>query len=145
MSITYFCPEAPTKKIRHEEPDGESWDETISTLPELNMANSNAASFQRAMGFAYEDAGCIDDRAILADFQRKIIRLKNSIKTPFTREPSKEQRTYIDDTEEIPTIKRGITVIDCGLSERQLERYCDVLLDLIQQIQQTPGYTLAWG
>lgn len=49
MTITFWCPDAPTKLITPYEDEPEFTDE-VSTLPECNLANSNAIHVLRRIG-----------------------------------------------------------------------------------------------
>ena len=42
MSITFWCPQAPTKRFVPYPEDEPDYEETRSTLPEVNLSNSSA-------------------------------------------------------------------------------------------------------
>ena len=54
MSVSFWCPEAPTEMVHHEYDDGEAWDEEVSPC-EFNLSNINAAAILRTLGFQDDD------------------------------------------------------------------------------------------
>jgi hypothetical protein len=144
MSITFWAPAAPTVRVKpyDDEPD---YEEDQSTLPEINLANSNALAFLRLLGVEAEYCGTFtvkDQEALLP----RLLLLANSAdaRGPAVREPSMEQTVHRSIEGNLVQLTRGARMFDCGLGDEQVQSYALRMLDLFKQAH-VGGYNVSWG
>lgn len=128
--------------------EGKILDE-VPTGPELNVANRNATVILKMIGIEPDYAGEIP-KDKLADIRRTLIKIKNQGVDKFTIEPKHEPSKLIGrDVVDDDGIKKiqpryGAGIMDLGLSPEQIERYIDVLIDMIDFAQKNNA-TIGWG
>ena len=120
--------------------------EFVSTAPEMNVSNSNAFEIQRMLGLEPDYGGIIENKD-LPNFMRRLIQLKNSDTSQYTRPGSDTQgqmKTGKDD-DGMDTIGRsGPRMIDMGRSDTQVNRYIDDLLKIFKFAQDNDA-DVGWG
>ena len=110
--------------------------ELSSRAPELSVSNVNGHMIlQTLLGIADPDYDGVIQHKQLPELQRRLIKLKNQSLDKFTR-PTTRSRGDMGVTgqdQNVTTIGRqGPTIYDMGVSEQQVERYIDRLLELIK-------------
>lgn len=145
MSITFWAPDAPTQQVRPY-PDEPNYEETVSTLPELNISNANARVFLRLLGLPEDDCGGIR-RDDLPAFAMKAIELLNREGLLLASErPRSDSRSLSPHNQSgnVIELRQGPRCIDFGLSVSQLERYATTFAELVTQAYRG-GYDVCWG
>lgn len=145
MSITFWCPEAPTEKVRpyEDEPD---YEEERSLLPEVNMNNANAKSFLTLLGVPPDDCGRWETKD-LPEIRRKLVELVNR---PIARALGlKETEVYpgalrVAHEGNVVILSRGPYVVDFGRDDDYVVRRAQQLLALVSAAQDQ-GYSVSWG
>jgi hypothetical protein len=123
------------------------------TVPHINVGNKNSITIMQMLGVPeneQEPVGTIPNSQ-LPEVKRRLLMLKNSGKardkhTRDTQEYQGKKETYVDKSGDVPQIKSrgGAHVVEFGLRPDQIERYIDVLLDIVQTAQDR-GYDISWG
>lgn len=120
--------------------------EPKSRGPELNVSNSNGYLIQKMLGLEPDYSGIIThDR--LPTIMQQLIRLKNSNQSQYVQDPTTAQpkmRVSKDPETGLTKIGKGPTMIDMGVSESQITRYIDTLIDLVKFAQQNDA-SIGWG
>lgn len=117
--------------------------ETVYNLPELNVSNANARRILTMLGFEDDSTGWIPSER-LPELRRTLIRLKNTDRSGHAIEPSKEQKTRMDTSGDIPTITKGPTMYSGGFSDGYMLSTIERLLDMIDYAQKN-GYGISWA
>lgn len=125
----------------------ETWE---SNYDELNVSNENALMIlQDLLGTglqAYSEEGLVGmiDPKNLANIKRRLIGIKNKDKSLYTKNPEEiHRRTKHTDEDGITKIGRT-SMYHMGRSEKQVERYVDVLIKMIDDAQKIGG-TINWA
>ena len=147
MSITFWCPDAPqvTEEVTCRLCDGTGkayWDETqpceccrgtgketvtSSTLPEINLSNSNAHAFLKQFGVEDDYCGRIEVAA-LPDLEVKAKLLSVGITAPFLEKES---------------VVMGNLVL-CGRDMEYIRTRGSEFFDLFHKAH-SAGYPVCWG
>jgi hypothetical protein len=146
MSITFWAPQAPTERVQpyEDEPD---YFEDRSVLPQINLANSNAAAMLRLMG--------LDDQAycgtvVPAEFAPVIERLTRVVNDARERAsavlaPSvSEGALRLVAEGNMVRVVRGPTVYSGGRDDDYVTRRATELLELFVAARRE-GFEVAWG
>lgn len=103
-------------------------------FPSMNVSNYNMQSVIAPMlGLEFDYTGFVEHKD-LPLLRRRLIRVMNGDED-FGREPSEDQKTYVDKSGDIPEIKRGALMIDFGVSAQQIERFVSRLIAIIDWAQ----------
>lgn len=145
MSITFWCPDAPTTRTvpYPEQPDFVT---EQSTLPELNLSNINAWALLRAAGLEPDYCGTWEVKDLPA-IRAALIRLINTPATldgyarPTAELPRSRRREVVDG---VTHITSGPRMIDCGLSAAGLQDRAARLLEVLSAAAEH-NYAVAWG
>ncbi len=147
MSITFWAPDAPRTKQQTECPicegagvdayvegldcgycNGRGWlDEEKSSLPEINMSNTNAWDFMARMGVTPDHCGRIP-HASLSEIGPKLALIAYGLTSVFL--------------EREPSVVGSITY--CGRDHEYVVRRATEMLELVKQAQ-AGGYDITWG
>lgn len=156
MSITFWCPQAPTEQFVPYPEDEPDYVETRSTLPEVNLSNSNALAMLELMGLGIgPDSYCgTVDADRLADV---IERLKRLVADPVQRTPALEPATVngvpqgpCQDLASLlrmklaPVEQRGPTVYAGGRSDSYVRSRAQALLAVFEAAR-AHGFEVVWG
>lgn len=118
-----------------------SW---VYDFPTMNVSNMTMGEVLAPMlGLEFDHVGFVPHEQ-LPNLRRTLIRIKNGGEAGFTRDPSVEQNTIVDRSGDIPTIRRGATMIDFGVSPQMIQHYADRLLTIIDWAQKN-NCGLRWG
>jgi len=161
MSITFWCPDAPTEKYKpypEEEPDFET---TRSLLPELNLSNSNALAMLDLMGL--RSANPQDDycgTVPVPQLPAVIERLRRVVSDPLERAATLEPASVNgvpQGATDLATLLRkklgqssprqpgqGPTMYDFGRNDDYVRTRAQVLLQVFESAQSN-GYAVSWG
>jgi ribosomal protein L37AE/L43A len=120
-------------------------EETFSDAPELSVSNANGKIIQEMLGLDPDYSGVIHNKD-LSNIMRRLILLKNKGAQQYTREPKQERGPTHQWTDDhgITHIGRGPTMHDYGLSQDQINKYVDRLIQIIQFAQKNNA-SLGWG
>lgn len=146
MSITFWAPDAPTTKVKPFPEDEPDYEEVVSTLPELNVSQANAAGFLVLLGLVPDDCGTIE----VSDMGPLIERLTVLANRPEERvalvreAPPPMQSVGWTQEGNVATLQRGLTLIEGGVSDERVRRYASTLLALLTQARQA-NYCVSWG
>ena len=132
MSITFFCPDAPTHFVANDPLQPEDKEEQ-STLPCLSLSQDNAYAFLRLMRLPEASEGCIDNADIPA-VQQRLIQVANSEKV---RRPE-----HVPPSRDIQPGK--VRVIEVGVPDEYFVRRATQFMDLFSQAQEQ-GYKVVWS
>ena len=169
MSVTFSVPGAPCRRVPCSLCDLAQQDgwanpndlggccapdcdgtEMVSTAPEVNMANANAADVLGLLGIPTEDliGGIgVED---LPGFRRRIIRALNSDRSHLLRElqelePGHAGVAVVVSDDGVPRIeRRGCRAYVGGVTDAQVERRLRDLMRLVAWAQPR-GLGIAWG
>ena len=119
------------------------WKETKYNLPEFRASNHGLETILDILNMEFDYAGWIAPEK-LPELRRQLIRMKNTDKQAYTQEPSREQRTRMDTSGDVPEIKRGPTMYTPGITDSMLDGMIDRMLEIIDYCQKG-GYGLSWG
>jgi len=147
MSVTFFAPDAPTRKVTPYPESDPDYEIDESELPKLNLSNSNAGVLLDLLDIPLAPAysGCIEVHEMDALIAKLlIIGNKDSARSRVLRDFTSSQDTRVEQVNGLTTIGKGPKVIDCGLSDTQVQRYTQTLLSLLTQAKQQ-GYRVFWG
>jgi len=146
MSVSFFCPEAPTVAVRPyaDEPELVLHE---STLPECNLSNTNAYALLRAAGLPAECFGSWTNEE-LPEIQSRLLRLVNSAQARRaavrpTVEARRELRATGTDGNVIE-VGCGPTIISCGLDDEGVRARAHRLLEVVAAARQFGG-SVSWG
>lgn len=110
--------------------------ESFEGFPSLNVGGHMAKMVAELLGSdSDEDSGFIEERD-LPGTMRRLIAIKNSDMSGFEKEPSDMQRTRMDRSGDIPTIRKGPRMIGGGWSSREVEGVVDKLIEIVRWAQQ---------
>ena len=135
MSVTYF---AATRKIIGMEQEAcicEGWqevcphcggkgysEEPLFSIPDLNFSNINSSILQRLCGIEYSAEGTLKSKELPIVLRNIMVALSDHGKLKAEEiEPSDEQETYTESEGNVVFIKKGLRVIDFGMSVELLE------------------------
>jgi hypothetical protein len=121
MSITFHCPDAPTRLVRPDPAEPELQEER-STLPSLNLSQDNAFTFLRLMGLPEQSEGCVE-AAALPGVSQKLLRVVNS--------QSARAKEYVPRSDSQQP--RKARVIELGLGDEYLQRRATQFMELFAQ------------
>lgn len=117
-----------------------------STVPTLQVSNSNGGDILKWLGIEHDYVGYIPPEKLPA-IMAKLIKIKNTENeiSKFTTDTTKTKNTYIDQSDpDVPSIKSGPTMYNMGRSYNQVERYVDSLIKIIKTAQEL-GIGIAWS
>lgn len=104
-------------------------DNTEYKFPNLNVSNNNMKIVCDILQAPEDDHLWIPPERV--DFYIKhLLKLKNSDTSRYTSTPSVDKGVIVDKSNEIPQIKPRITVYNSGLSQDQIDRYVNKLLEI---------------
>lgn len=149
MSVTFFAPDAPCKQVDVDYGDGELVVEEVSTLPEVSLSQSTAATLLRALGLPSDESEMYGDAAgpeldALIKTTMKLVNsndLAGQSQAPSTRLGAIRVGTT---REGLPCIERGATLVDFGCSHERLTRRAAELLRLFTAAR-AAGYSVRWA
>lgn len=131
MSITFYCPEAPSHLVTPY-PDEPEYQEEQSTLPSLNLTQSNAYAFLRLMGLPEQSEGHVEVSA-LPDVSRHLIRVVNS--------QSARRPEYVPRSE----LKNGkARVIEFGFGDEYFQRKATEFMGLFAKAREH-NFKVVWS
>lgn len=146
MSVSFWCPEAPTKEVRpyRDEPD---LVETVSTLPECDFTSANAAAVLRAAGLPTECWGEWKNDELPA-VQSALLRLVNSanarkVAVRQTTEWRGQLRATGTDGN-VVEVGRGPTFISCGMNDEGVRSRAARLMEVVDAARRFGG-SVTWG
>jgi hypothetical protein len=156
MSITFWCPDAPTESYKPFPEDEPEFVTTRSTLPEVNMANGNALSMLDLMGLATgEDDYC--GTVPVEKLPGVIERLQRVVADPVERAAALEAPTIngvpqgqlsLGELLRIklgqPPARSGPTMLGGGRSDDYVRSRARALLDVFTAAQ-AHSYEVSWG
>ena len=138
-------------ECRYCEGTGES-EQQLSKAPSLNVANGNLGIILQLLGLkndgdwggeiAWKDADSIK--------RRMLMRVNNTDKDNYTRSASNTQKDYgmqkTKDDDGLTKIsrKKGATMIDFGIGEKQVQSYVDRLVELLDYATKNE-VDISWG
>jgi len=156
MSITFWCPDAPTEKyVPYPEQDPDFVMDR-STLPEVNLANSNALAMINLMGLSTGD----DDYcgSVKVDqLPAVIVRLQRVLDDPVERAAALQPPAVngVPVVQGAPSLAellklklaqpvKGPVMYEGGRSDAYLCHYAKALLDVFQSAL-SHGHIVSWG
>ena len=119
----------------------EKWD-----FPSLDVSYHNLRAIEAMLGLpeGEDSSGMIRNKDI-PDMKRRLIMLKNKGSEHLTREPSTDQKRVVDKDEHGNTrIGMGAKMIDLGLSQHQIDRYVDSLMQILDFAQKN-NMNVTWA
>ena len=153
MSVTFWAPDAPTVKVKpypDEEPD---YVEERSTLPEVNLSNSNAREMLRLIGLDSEElCGSMQPD----EFGSVIVKLQRLLNSEEARAPALKDSVELERSFGVRVASGGYggnvvevgytgpRVFDGGRTDEYVKRRARDLLDLFVQARQG-NYQACWG
>lgn len=157
MSITFWCPDAPTEKyipFPEDEPDVE---DTRSVLPEINLSNGNAMAMLDLMGLASPQGEDYCGQVLVPALGGVIERLRRVLQDPVERaaalEPASINGVPARATSlaellqqklgQSGTLLKGPTVISGGRNDDYLRSRAKALLELFEAAF-THNYVVTW-
>ena len=166
MSVTVWIPEAPTKIVpcescaivaqhpdwpEHEAFGGKCWEhcegtQEVSTAPEANWANGNAAQVFALLGLPVEEWGQIEANEVSNVLQTVNATLARGREQGLAREgrESGGERRMVVNAEGMPEIRTSCRVIECGspawMWTNRLEQFRAILSWAAQN-----GVGVSWG
>jgi len=144
MSITFWCPDAPTKTVVPYPDDDPNFTMQRSTLPELNLSNANAALVLDAIGEPFDYCGTWEVHQ-LPHVQRSITRAVNG--TAYLRErPAVDTRVMRQEAQRgnIVTLTRGPRIIDAGMDQGGVRERLTRLGEVVR-VAREAGFKVTWG
>lgn len=157
MSITFWCPDAPTEPYTpYPEQDPEFVMER-STLPELNLSNSNALAMLDLMGLSKGDGEDYCGSVTVEQLPAVIVRLQRVMQDPVERAaalqppaingvPVAQGALSLGDLLKLKLAQpaKGPTMYDGGRSDAYLRSRASALLAVFQAAL-SHGYVVSWG
>jgi hypothetical protein len=161
MSVTFWCPEAPTKTIAcewcvryaAEEPkmlhSNGRCDPTcpgveeVSEAPECNFGNSTALAVTNLLGL--DQWGGLELDEMPAVMQRIMVATNSdSARNHLVTEGSDTQETRMTEVDGMPTIKTGPRVITFGNTDESTQRRLQGIQKLLTWAMKN-GHPVTWG
>ena len=151
MSITFWCPDAPTNLVTPY-PDEPDFVVHESTLPELNLANGNASALLDLVQLPVDCAGTVP----VEELPALQLRIERVLQTPVSRaaliEPSSVDGVPVHSdmqfaallSDSSPRGGKGPRVISAGRTDDYLVDRATRLLELVKAAR-TEGYAISWG
>ena len=151
MSITFWCPEAPTVTVTPYPQDEPDYTEERSTLPELNVSNSNGMALLAMVGLEVDYGGTVP----VAELDALHKRLERLLGTPTARAAFIEP-TVIEGTVPLDVLlgrspgvvgvprASGPQVVSMGRTDDYLTSRLQALLDLVCAAKEH-GFRISWG
>ena len=158
MSTTFFAPEAPARTVEvpcdfpNCLPDnrcGYCQDGIehvrVTDLPEVNMAEGNAADILKLLGLPNDDCG-VWEVPEMADIRQRILRVRATGETSqLNREASDSQGTRVVRNEDgLPEIQKTCRAVDFGNTDAQTLRRLGALEELLVAAQKAQ-LRVCWG
>ena len=150
MSITFWCPDAPTVETRPYPEDEPDYVERRSTLPELNLSNANAGALLELVGLPVDHAGTIEvedldalDRRIGAVPQAPVARASLLEPPSVDGVPVVGTCTLGQLLLDRPHV-RGPRILDPGRTDDYLVRRATQLRQLVAAAK-SHHYCISWG
>lgn len=154
MSITIWIPTAPRKTVDCTicaMAGGRCWDgcdgtEEVSTAPELNWSNANAARVFALIGLGSDEWGELTPQEIPAVLQRINVAIARSAERALATERQEEPRIMrqIERPDGVTELRAGPRVIYCEQSADSWTRRLEGLRDLLSYAAQI-GENVSWG
>ena len=164
MSITFCCPEAPSRheRVPCDSPtlgltctaeercgycDDGMMDERVTECPEANFANANATDILRLLGLEPSGWGEIEVVAMPSLLQRCLVVLaRESSRGHLIHDASESggERKMTVNADGMPEIGTSCRVINCGNSDEQIVRRVTSVRDLIVWAHER-NYKINWG
>jgi hypothetical protein len=142
MSVTFWCPDAPRTEVVHKDVH-DTWTESVSAMPEINMSNGNAASICALLG--YEDCGTLVAAQMPAHRQHIIRLLAGTAPASAVRETVEDRTMRVThNADGVAAISMGPRMVHCGIDEDYVRMRLTQLLDLFAQAQ-AAGFDVSWG
>jgi len=157
MSITFWCPEAPTEPhVPYPDQDPEFVIQR-STLPELNLSNSNALAILDLIGLAKNTESNYCGTVQVSQLSEVITRMHRVLQDPVERAAALEPAT-VNNVPVVPgqpslgdllNIKlaqknKGPTMYGGGRTDDYIRTRVSALLSVFEAAK-SHGYTVSWG
>lgn len=132
MSITFFCPDAPTKLVAMDEDEPSVLSEQ-STLPAIELSQDKAHAFLRLLHLPAQSEGVVAAPDV-SDVSQRLLLVANNSKTR-----ALEHLPYNDSQSQ-----GKLRIIDFGMSDEYLQRKAHQLMDLFSQAR-AHNYAVVWS
>ena len=163
MSVDFFSPDAPTRYVPCETceierecrgPNAKCYDgctgtEEASVLPVVNFSNTNARGVLEILGLGSELYGCVNVENIPDVLQRLVVVLNCRVERQHLIRSASDRWAYdphvVTNCETgLPTISRGIRVIECSNTDAHNVRRLTAIQDLLVKAHEE-GFKVCWG
>ena len=146
MSITFWCPDAPSKEVEGAcsacDGSGKFYSDTdcpychgsgrefsqVSELPEINMSNANADAFMKALRLPEDYCGTIVPSQ-MEELENRARLLAVGVTTPAL---------------EVETVEVSANYIICGRSNEYVRRRAAEFVELFSKAR-AAGHDISWG
>lgn len=157
MSVTFWCPDAPTEPYVPYPDKDPDYVEQRSTLPELNLANSNAVAMLELMGLSEGGEADYGGTATVDRIPAVIERLQRVLQDPVERAAALEPPT-VNNMPSVPgqpslsellklkvaQMNKGPTMYGGGRSDEYVRSRASALLQVFQAAL-SQGYSVSWS
>jgi hypothetical protein len=147
MTVSFFCPDAPSSLKEVDCGDGEVVTERVSDVPELNLGNGTAKAVMELVGMPFDEWGGEAVGVELDGFIERAMRVVNGasvdgvVTEGFVEEGAMR---VVGGAGGVATIGRGATWVEAGIPEERVRRRVADLLGLLTQARKG-GYKVCWG
>lgn len=152
MSITFYCPDAPVRKVAPW-PDDPDYEIEESVLPELNLSNSNALALLEMAGLERDYCGTVDVSELPALEARLDAVLSNPVERASFIEPTVIGNEVVQGGnsvlnallhERLTARRSGPLVVSVGRSDSYLLDRASRFRALVKEARQH-GHAICWG
>lgn len=116
---------------------------TRYNLPELRASNHALETILDILGMEFDYAGWIAPER-LPELRRHLVRMMNRDTSEYQRDASREQRTIVDKSGDVPRIGKGAVMHTPAITGRMIDGLLHRMIEIIDYCQKH-GYGLSWA